>query len=115
MARTVQIHLIDDIDGSVAEETLKFSLDGTTYEIDLSAEHADQLRKSVARYIVAGRRATSGIATGGRIATKATSTRITRNQSQAIREWAKSAGIELSGRGRIPASVVERYLKDTSK
>ena len=40
MARKVQVHLLDDIDGGKADETLKFALDGTNYEIDLSAKHA---------------------------------------------------------------------------
>ncbi len=113
MARKVQVHLVDDIDGSVADETVKFALDGTAYEIDLSGEHSDELRKAVARYIVAGRRATAGVVTGTRTPTSS-SARMSRAQSLAIREWAKSEGIELSGRGRIPASVVERYEKDAN-
>ena len=43
MARKVQVHLLDDIDGGKADETLKFALDGTNYEIDLSTKHADKL------------------------------------------------------------------------
>src|SRR5438477_2210126 len=44
MARTVQVQLLDDIDGSKADETLTYGLDGTNYEIDLSAAHAEKLR-----------------------------------------------------------------------
>ena len=46
MAQKVQTLFIDDIDGSAAEGTVRFGLDGTEYEIDLNAEHAQQLRSS---------------------------------------------------------------------
>lgn len=36
MAQRVEIVLEDDIDGSVADETVEFSFDGSSYEIDLT-------------------------------------------------------------------------------
>jgi hypothetical protein len=51
MAQQVQTLLIDDLDGGEAEETVRFGLDGTEYEIDLSAKNADALRKALAWYI----------------------------------------------------------------
>jgi hypothetical protein len=36
VAQKVQTLFIDDIDGSAAEDTVRFALDGTDYEIDLS-------------------------------------------------------------------------------
>ena len=121
MARTVQVHLLDDIDGTPADETVKFALDGTFYEIDLNATHSEALRKIVAKYIVAGRRASGGVVTGIRSrhhngtagAPRASSS--SRAHSQAIREWARGAGIDISGRGRIPASVIEQFEKDTNR
>jgi nucleoid-associated protein Lsr2 len=113
MARTVQIHLLDDIDGTSADETVKFSLDGTLYEIDLNAEHSEQFRKTIARYIVAGRRSSLGIVTGTRTGRRALgAVHFDRAQNQAIRQWAKRSGIEINDRGRIPASVVERFERD---
>ncbi len=47
MARTTTVQLIDDIDGSQAAETVRFAVDGRTYEIDLSTEHAEGLRHSL--------------------------------------------------------------------
>ena len=44
VAQKVQTLFIDDIDGSAAEGTVRFELDGTEYEIDMNAEHAQQLR-----------------------------------------------------------------------
>ena len=52
----VQTLFIDDLDGSAAEGTVRFGLDGTEYEIDLNAMHAQELRDALARYVGAGRR-----------------------------------------------------------
>jgi Lsr2 len=107
MARKVQVHLLDDIDGSRADETLKFGVDGTLYEIDLNAKHADKLRSSLAQYILKARRVGRGqVAATGR---GHASARSDREQNQAIREWAKVKGLDVSDRGRIPQSVVEQY------
>ena len=43
MAQKIQTLFIDDLDGSAAEGTVRFGLDGTEYEIDLNAGHARQL------------------------------------------------------------------------
>ncbi|MBX7443369.1 MULTISPECIES: Lsr2 family protein [unclassified Arthrobacter] len=63
--------LEDDLDGSEAAETVRFSLDGRSYEIDLNSAHARQFRASLLRYIRAGRKVSSKgrrpLITGGRI------------------------------------------------
>ena len=51
MAQKIQTLFIDDLDGSAAEGTVRFGLDGTEYEIDLNAEHARELRDALARYV----------------------------------------------------------------
>lgn len=48
MAQKIKALLIDDLDGSEAECTVRFGLDGTNYEIDLNAEHAQALRDTLA-------------------------------------------------------------------
>ncbi len=60
MAQKVHTLFIDDIDGSAAEGTVRFGLDGTEYEIDLNAEHAQQLWNALAAYVRAGRRVGGG-------------------------------------------------------
>jgi hypothetical protein len=60
VAQKLQTLLIDDLDGSAAEGTVRFGLDGTEYEIDLNAEHAQQLRDTLAAYVRAGRRVSGG-------------------------------------------------------
>ena len=74
MAQKIQTLFIDDLDGSEADGTVRFGLDGTEYEIDLNAEHAQALRDALARYVQAARRAGGGArrsARGGRRARRA--------------------------------------------
>jgi hypothetical protein len=106
MAREVRVHLLDDIDGSQADETLKFGLDGTLYEIDLNAGHADKLRASLASYITHARRIGRGTVSATGRTRSHTPTSGGREQNQAIRDWAKAKGLVVSDRGRIPASIV---------
>ena len=56
MAQKHIVQLIDDLDGVEAQETVSFALDGTRYEIDLSAENAARLRDSLAVYVASARR-----------------------------------------------------------
>ena len=56
MAQKIQTLFIDDLDGSAADGTVRFGLDGAEYEIDLNARHARELRDALARYAGAARR-----------------------------------------------------------
>jgi hypothetical protein len=111
MAQKVVVELVDDLDGtaSVGISTVTFSLDGASYEIDLNENNAERLRQSLERYLGAARR------TGGRIKRSAAptgpATRPTadRDQTKAIREWARNNGWALADRGRIPANVVTAF------
>ena len=51
MVRQTSVAFVDDLDGSKAVETVKFGLDGKTYEIDLNKRNAAALRKAVAAYV----------------------------------------------------------------
>ncbi len=50
MATQVTTTLIDDLDGSVASETVRFTIGGASYEIDLSAANATKLGKLLDPY-----------------------------------------------------------------
>lgn len=105
MAKKIVVELIDDLDDSRAEETVSFALDGTSYEIDLSAENAAKLRSDFAQWVAAGRKVT-----GARKAAPAS--KAGKSDAAEIREWAKKKGIEVSERGRIPAEIRAQYLAD---
>jgi Lsr2 len=71
VAQKIQTLFIDDLDGSAAEGTVRFGLDGTEYEIDLNDEHAKELREALARYAGAARRANGAAGRPGRTGRRA--------------------------------------------
>lgn len=101
MAKRTEIRLIDDLDGTPAEETVTFGIDGVNYSIDLNKENAAKLRQDLSLYIA------HAVKVGGRRrrGTGRTSTK----ETQQIREWAREQGMEVSSRGRIPAEIVAEY------
>lgn len=117
VAQTTRILLTDDLDGSHASETIAFAVDGVAYEIDLSDEHARQLRESVASYVGAARKLSSRHAPATkRAAFKTTGARSSsdRPDTQQVREWAKEHGIEVSERGRLRNDLIVRFQEANS-
>jgi hypothetical protein len=111
VAQKIQTLFIDDIDGSEAEGTVRFALDGAEYEIDLNAKHAEALRKALARYVDAARRSSGGAAR--RPARSGRRTAASGLNTTEVREWAKAQGIEVKDRGRVPAELVVRFRAAT--
>jgi hypothetical protein len=105
MAQKVQVVLVDDLDGGSADETLTFSLDGVSYEIDLSHDNAAHLRDVLAPYVGHGRRV------GGprRAASRAAARAKGGTNPAEVREWAKSQGIAVNERGRISAELQAKF------
>src|SRR5215470_18668690 len=109
MVQSVTVTLIDDIDQSHAAETVHFGVDGTAYEIDLSARHASELRSRLGRYISAARRIGQAPARARQQRRSRPRTQIDREQSRRIRSWAMERGLLASPRGRIPRHVADEY------
>jgi hypothetical protein len=105
MAQKVQVILLDDLDGGEASETVSFALDGASYEIDLSAKNAGKLRDTLAPYVSSARKSA---ARRGRARAAATS-RTSRADTTAIRDWAREQGLKVSDRGRIPSDILAKY------
>lgn len=107
MAQKTVVLIEDDLDGGQADETVTFTLDGVSYEMDLSAANAAQLREILQPYVAAGRRV------GGRVTTRRRGSggpaRTDRDQLAAIRAWARGRGLTVNDRGRIPAHIIEQY------
>ncbi len=95
-------------EGGPAEETIRFGLGGSQYEIDLSTKTATTFRREIAPCLEHGR--TAGTAQRRRPARPSSS----RQRSGRVRAWAQDQGIAASGRGRIPASVAEQYQAATT-
>jgi hypothetical protein len=112
MAQKVQTLFIDDLDGSQADGTVRFELDGTDYEIDLNAEHAQQLRDAPARYVGAARRISGSSRRPSRTGRRPQANGLNITE---VREWAKAQGIDVKDRGRVPAELIVKFKATTEK
>jgi len=110
VAQKVQTLYIDDIDGSEAAGTVRFGLDGADYEIDLSAEHTDDLYATLQAYISHARKV------GGTSRRPARGHRAARPiDTTAVRSWAREQGIDIKDRGRVPADIIAKYEAATGR
>lgn len=103
MAQRVEVQLLDDITGEDAAETITFGLDGVTYEIDLTADNAHQLRDELSIYVDKARKIR------GQSGTQQRSKTSTPDETRRIREWAKKNGYSPSPRGRISKGIIDAY------
>lgn len=108
MAREMRLVLTDDFDGSEAAETVRFSLDQGTYELELSTENAEKLRETFAPFVAKARRVANPGARGRRAGAGAANAGPKRDTAK-IREWAQKNGYQLGDRGRIPLEIVQAY------
>jgi hypothetical protein len=112
MAQNVTTHLVDDLTGETIEDgkgrTVSFGFDGGSYEIDLTDDNADALRKALSDYIASARKIS-----GGRTARTSTGTTPWKSSNAdeltKIRERATENGHEVAARGRISQAVRDAY------
>jgi len=114
MATRMIVELEDDLTGGPADETVEFSLDGKSYEVDLNEANATKFRRQFAKMIEVARPVKMKAQRGGSrrlhsVGARPGNTSTGRDESKAIRAWAAEQGIQINERGRIPASVVEQY------
>ncbi|MHA7219235.1 histone-like nucleoid-structuring protein Lsr2 [Arthrobacter sp. MDT1-48-3] len=116
MAQRVQVDLIDDLNGEEAHETVRFGIDGTDYEIDLTTENAEKLRLTLSEYVDKGRKAKTGrrgqaaqSGQGGQSSSSTSTSRSKREETQKIRQWAQDNRHNPSSRGRITQSIIDAY------
>jgi Lsr2 len=108
VARRTQVLYVDDIDGSDADGTVRFGLAGVNYEIDLNVKHADQFTKAIGPFIAGARKVSSsrGPARGALPY---------RHDQPDVRAWARTQGLTVSDRGRIPVDVLASARPRTSE
>jgi hypothetical protein len=110
VAQRTEIVFTDDLDGGPADETVRFGIDGTQYEIDLSKAHAGELRSALQPYVASARRVTSGGAGGAGGSRRASRSAARRGPDPSdVRAWARSEGIEVKDKGRVPAELVVKF------
>ena len=109
MSQKIQTLFIDDIDGGAAEGTVRFALDGTDYEIDLSGKHSDELRTALRKYVDHARKVGGAARRPGSRGGRRTGT----VDTVAVRAWARENGHDIKDRGRVPADLVAKYQAAT--
>jgi hypothetical protein len=102
MAQKVNIVLVDDIDGTDADETVSFALDGKEYEIDLTKRNAEKLRDALAPFVAHARRS------GGSRGRRSRGSSRSGNPAE-VRAWARENGYKVSERGRVSAEIKAAY------
>ncbi len=103
--------MTDDIDGSEADETLTFGLDGTTYEIDLTRRTRRNCGRCSRLYVSVGRKLARSAARSRRVAASSAPRPSAGSEvdPKAVQAWAAENGVEVSPRGRIKADIVAKY------
>jgi nucleoid-associated protein Lsr2 len=114
MAKQTYVQLVDDIDGSEAHETIKFGIDGLSYEIDLSNKNAAKLRTALQTYVDHGTRISGRAAAASRGGARRPAV-AEREQNKAIRAWAIRKGLDVAPRGRIRSDIIEQYHREAGR
>lgn len=115
MAERVTVELVDDLDGSVADETVHFTWEGKSLVVDLNKKNADKLRKALEPFVAAARPDGTVQAAAPRRRAASSSSSGKRPDSSAgaatsvIRAWARENGIEVPDRGRLKPDVVQAW------
>lgn len=107
LSKRYTVHLIDSLDGSPANHSVRFELDGEAYVIDLNDRNAAALRELLSRYISAGR-----CIAGGRLGRKTKQSPAHRRQTKRIRAWASENGYSLTSTGRVPTQIIKLYYAE---
>lgn len=100
-SRTVSICDIGENEHN-AERTTRFTVDGAHYEIDLCGAHGGEFTDALHRYTDVARRPSNGHGPKRKPNTD-------RERVATVRTWARSQGITIADRGRVPAQVVAAY------
>lgn len=102
MTQRYLTQLVDDLDGTTADTTITFGLDGKQYAIDLTDEHAHDLKSVLEPHVTAARKSDMNVKT------KTTSSG-KRGDLAAIRDWAKNNGYTVADRGRVAVEIQQAY------
>ena len=119
---------VDDIDGSPASGSFKFTWQGYKYHIDLSDDHSTEIKADFDKWIAVARRdrgagrapraprAAAGDAdapaAGAKPARRTHPADASGPSTSDIRTWATEKGIAVASRGRIAPAIVKQYLDE---
>lgn len=107
MAQKTIVKTYDDLDGSEIDaegKSVSFSLEGASYEIDLSSKNVQKLREDLSVYVDKARRVT-----GRPSRSTAKTAEPAPVDTKAVRAWAEEQGLGVSTRGRLSTELIEQY------
>jgi hypothetical protein len=109
MAQKIIREFVDDIDGSPAERTFSFAVDRVSYEIDLSTQNIAEFKSAIGGFIESARKVKGSSGRRTRSAAPSGGGGQSREQTRAVREWARQHGHNINERGRIPATIQQAF------
>lgn len=109
MVQRVHVVLEDDLDGTSADQTVHFAWKGTEYEIDLSDKNAEKFAAAIEPWLANARKVAG---TRRRGASRGQAKSAGGPDPATVRAWARSKGIDVNDRGRVPGHVINAYLED---
>lgn len=118
MAQRTEVFYIDDMTGEPGDnvELVQFVVNDALYEIDLNEENQKLLQEALAPFVEKARRLRqvklSTLRPAAPPSVGRSRPRVDREQSQAIRDWARARGEKVSDRGRIPEDILAAYHQE---
>lgn len=106
MSKQMVLQSFDDLDGSFATDMVSLGLDGTWVDLDLTAEHAAELRQLVDKYMRAGKQVEEPAVVSSFHPGQAMESR---RFAYNARAYARSIGMEVSDNGPLPRAAREAY------
>lgn len=98
--------IVDDLTGETGARTRQLRFDGVDYEIDLTDASFAELRSVLKPYLRAGRQVGGPVVPGTRRSRPSTGSGAgAASDAATIRAWARSVGMPVPERGRVPADV----------
>lgn len=126
MTRKATISILDDHDGSPADETLVLVFEGVEYTTDLSAANAVSFRSVLRPWLDAAWQKKRLRRSRRKAVSKVPDDKVQQPSNgqapedkgpsaQEIRAWAEKNGVAVSPHGRMPAGVRAAYLRSQEK
>jgi hypothetical protein len=122
MAQKIEVTITDDTTGEAGAHSVEFAIDGTAYEIDLSEGNHSQLKSLLTPYIDKARKASVKRGPGRPKAAKAVAgspsgggSGLTKEERQAVRDFAATHGHPLNTRGRLPELAITAWRQQSAQ
>jgi hypothetical protein len=109
-----KVTTVDDLDGSVADMTLRFGYGGAIWEIDFCADNYAEFEQMMAPYIKVARqyrKPKSEARKPKRPEPPRGPATIDKEQAKVMRAWAAENGIPFNPRGRVSQAIVDAWQK----